>query len=311
MTRSEFVFLAIDVLFHPSQNYRRYKGMVREEEFVYDENRPEVCTAEYYYDPELLKSGKKLPVVLNIHGGGFVKGDKKHRHSLCKRFAKHGYFVMNINYGLGPKDPYPQGVIDCANAINYLEKTAEKYNIDIDKVCITGDSAGAYMATYVEALAVNKELCEKIGAPEIKVKPALLVSFCGPYDLMASVATVKLPCHLVWDIGRCYLGFEFGLKKDLSNINDYPYIKEIGPSEFVNPEWCPSFLVMAEKDVFCKGQGEILEKKLKDNNVEVVTFSSHKLIDNHCFHMNMGTKISKECFKEAFKFMDAHLKTDV
>lgn len=310
MTRSEFLFVIIDIMCHPSQNYRRYKGIVKSEEFVYDEKRPHACTAEYYYDPELIKSGKKLPVVLNVHGGGFVKGDKKHRHSLCKRFAKHGYFVMNINYALGPKEPFPQPVIDGANALNYLEKTAEQYNIDLGRVCVTGDSAGAYMATYMEAMATNKALCEKIGAPEIKIKPAVLLSFCGPYDLMSCITDVKLPFHIVWDIGRCYIGKDFGLKKDLSNINDYKYLHEIAPSDFVNSDWCPSFLVMAEQDIFCKGQGDILEQKLKDNGVEVAAFRSTKIWDNHCFHMDMYKKISKECFRQAFDFLDAHLKTE-
>lgn len=312
MTRSGFLFYVIDVCFHPFQNYRRYKGMIREKDFAYDPSRPDDCKMEYYYNPELLedakKNGKKLPVVLNIHGGGFVKGDKKHRHSLCKRYAHNGYFVVNINYGLGPKDCYPQGVIDCANALNYLEKTAEDYPIDLKRVCVTGDSAGAYCATYLTAMAYSEGLCEKIGAPEIKVKPAVLASFCGPYDLVTSITTVKLPFGLLWDIGRCFLGFEFGLKKDYSNIYDYPYINEICPSNLVNSNWCPTFLVMSKKDIFCKGQGEILEKLLKDANVEVESFSSEKMMDNHCFHLDMYKKISENCYKQVFAFLDKHLK---
>ncbi len=310
MTRSEFLFKVIDIICHPGQNYRRYPGIVQEEPFVYDETRPHACTAEYFYDPKLADSGAKMPVVLNIHGGGFVKGDKKHRKSLCKRFASHGYFTMNINYGLGPKDPYPAGVIDCMNALNHLVKTAEKFNIDLNRVCVTGDSAGAYMATYIVAMAANPALCEKIGAPKCIVKPALLVSFCGPYDLIAALSLTKLPFKLVWDIGRCYLGKDFGLKKDFSNLQDYKFIEEIGPIGFVNSDWCPSFLAMSEKDIFCKGQGEILEGKLKEAGVEVETFASHKFMENHCFHMDMYKKISKECFKKAFEFMDSHLKAE-
>ena len=307
MTRSEFLFTAIDVLFHPAQNYRRYKGIVKEKEFAYDESRPDECNGEIYYDPALLGE-KKLPVVLNIHGGGFVKGDKKHRKSLCKRFAHHGYFTVNINYGLSPRRAFPVPLADCVNALNYLTVLAEKYNIDLDKVCVTGDSAGAYCATQLVSLANSEEQRAALNIPEFKVKPALLVSFCGPYDLIASIELTKLPFNLVWDIGRCYLGADFGLKKDFSNIKDYPYIKEICPSNFVNSNWCPSFLVMSKKDIFCKGQGEILAKLLIDAGVETETYSSTKFIDNHCFHMNMWTKPSKECFEKVFAFMDKHLK---
>ncbi len=308
MTRSEFLFAAIDVLFHPSQNYRRYPNIVREPDFVYDETKPDDCRAEFYYDPALLKENKKLPVVVNIHGGGFVKGDKCHRRSLCKRFASHGYFTMNINYTLSPKASFPTAIYDCINALNYLKKVEEKYNLDLSKVCITGDSAGAYCATYLVAVANDETLSKAINAPEMIVKPSLLVSFCGPYDLVAALKLAKLPFNLVWDIGRCFLGIDFGLKKDFSNINEYKYLNEISPSNYVNSNWCPSFLVMSAQDVFCKGHGDILNEKLVDCNVEVETFSSTKLIDNHCFHMNMFTKVSKDCFKNVFAFMDKHLK---
>lgn len=308
MTRSEFLFAAIDVLFHPSQNYRRYPNIVREDDFAYDETKPDDCRAEFYYDPALIEKKAKLPVVVNIHGGGFVKGDKCHRRSLSKRFASHGYFTMNINYTLSPKAYFPTALFEVITALNYLKNVEEKYNLDLSKVCITGDSAGAYLATHLVAVANSEELANTIGAPELIVKPSLLVSFCGPYDLAAALELAKLPFNLVWDMGKCYLGPEFPLKKDFSNIKDYKYLNELSPANYVNEKWCPSFLVMSDKDVFCKGHGDILKQKLLDNNVEVETFSSTKFIDNHCFHMNMFTKVSKECFKKVFEFMDKHLK---
>lgn len=308
MTRSEILFAAIDVLLHPSQNYRKYPNIVQEEDFAYDESNKEDCRAEFYYDPLLVANKRKLPVVVNLHGGGFVKGDKKHRTSLSKRFASHGYFTMNINYSLSPKKSFPTAIFDSINAINYLKNVEEKYNLDLTKVCITGDSSGGYFATQVVAIANSDELRISIGAPEVLVKPALLVSFCGPYDVVAALTITKLPFNLVWDMGNCYLGSQFNLKKDFSNVNDFEYLKELSPTNYVNNNWCPTFLVMSEKDVFCKGHGEILEKKLIENGVEVKTFSSTKIIDNHCFHMNMFTAISKECFKQVFEFMDAHLK---
>lgn len=307
MTRSEFLFAAIDVIFHPFQNYRRYPGMVRGEEVIYDEAHPESCRAEFYYDPASIEKKAKLPVVVNIHGGGFVKGDKKHRNSLSKRFAEHGYFVMNVNYRLAPKNPFPASCLDCVSALNYLKKTEEKYNLDLGRVCITGDSSGAYFAAYTAALAFNPGLREKLGAPEFEVKPSLLVGFCGPYDMPAALKT-KLPFRLVWDIGRCFIGLDFGLKKDFSNLKEYRFFEELSPTNFVNSDWCPSFLVMSDKDLFCAGHGEILAEKLRNAGVEVETFAAHKITQNHCFHMDFGKKISKECFRRAFEFMDARLK---
>lgn len=311
MTRSEFLFVAIDKLWNPLQNYRRYKNIESiTKGVIYDENFPNECKAEIYYDPKLVGEGKPLlPVVLNIHGGGFVKGDMKYRKSLSKRFASHGYFVFNIDYRLSPKYNFPAANVDCIKAMNYLAVLAEKYNIDLNKVCVTGDSAGAHFATQIVAISTNEELRKRIDAPEVKVKPALLVSFCGPYDLLQSITLTKLPFNLVWDIGRCYFNDEtFKLKKDFSNIEEYPNIESVSPINWVNDKWCPAFLIMSKKDIFCKGQGELLKEKLDAYGIENEIFVTEKFIDNHCYHLNFWTKISKKTFKKVFEFMEKHLK---
>lgn len=309
MTRSEFLFVVLDKLLHPIQNYQSYKGMVREADFAYDDNYAQDCRGEFYYAPETLTNGKKVPVILNIHGGGFVKGDKMHRRSLCKSYASHGYFVYNINYRLSPKYKNPSALHDCINAINYLTKIADKYNLDLDKVAVTGDSAGAYYATQLVAVANDEALRKALFCDKIDVKPACLVSFCGPYDLAASISLTKLPFDMVWDIGHCLLDDDtFTLKKDFSNMNDYKLIKEISPINWVNKNWCPCFLVMSEKDIFCGGQGELLEAKLKEAGVYVETYKAKKITDNHCFHLDLYKSISRDCFKHAFAFMDKLLK---
>ncbi len=305
MTRSEFLFVAIDKALHGIQNYRKFKNVVKEDEVVYDDNFPADCTGEFFYDTEVMKKGEKMPVVLNIHGGGFVKGDKKHRFSLSSVYADKGYFVFNINYRLAPKYKFPAGIIDSINAFNYLVTVKDKYNLDLDKVTVTGDSAGAYYAAMIVAVANDEKLREALGCPEAKYKPACLVGCCGPYDLVASITLTKLPFNLVWDIGRCMFDDDnYKLTKDFSNVQEYKYINDMSPINFVNENWCPSFLVISKQDIFCKGQGELLEEKLKNVGVPVETFSSEKLLDNHCFHLDMYKGISKQCYEKIFAFMD-------
>lgn len=309
MTRSEFLFHIVDKGLHPIQNYRRFKNVVKEDEFIYDENYPDDCRGEFFYDQEVMKKGNKMPIVVNIHGGGFVKGDKKHRYSLSSLYASKGYFVLNVNYRLSPKYKFPSGIVDCVNAVNYLEKVQEKYNLDLGKVAITGDSSGAYYATMVVAVANDKNLKDTLGCEESRVKIACLVGCCGPYDLVASIKLTKLPFDLVWDMGHCLMDDDnFQLKKDFSNISDYKFIKECSPINWVNEKWCPTFLVMASKDILCKGQGELLESKLIEAGVMVDTYKSKNLLDNHCFHLDMYKSVSRDCFDKIFAFMEKVLK---
>ncbi len=297
MNRAEFIFAAIDVLFHPFQNYITKEGVKCIKEISYNDQYAE-CKGDIYF-----KEGAKepMPVIVNVHGGGFVKGDKKHRKSIAHLYADRGWFVWNINYRLSPKHKFPALPYDVVSAINYLKVLSEKYNLNLDKVVLTGDSAGAYAATYAVAAAFDDNLTAKVGLPKSEIKPAGLVSFCGIYDLMSSLK-LKIPFGMVRCIGEGYLGFKFN--KDYSNIVEYELVNEVGPSCFVNENWCPCLLTMAKKDLFCAGQGEILYNNIKNAGVYVVEKHSTKFIDNHCYHFNFWTKTSKDTMKAVYEFLD-------
>ena len=81
MTKSELLFKSIDYLLHIPQNYKRYKKNTVIKDIVYDENYPYIAKGDIYFDKEY--EGQAYPVILNIHGGGYVAGDKRHRKSLC------------------------------------------------------------------------------------------------------------------------------------------------------------------------------------------------------------------------------------
>ncbi len=297
MNRSEFLFAAIDVLFHPFQNYISKDGVKCVKDISYDDRYDE-CKGDIYFKEGAVTP---MPVIINIHGGGFVKGDKKHRKSISHLYADRGWFVWNINYRLSPKSVFPSIAEDCLNALNYLNVLKEKYDLNLDKVVLTGDSAGAYAATYVVAAITNEGLTEKLSLPKAEIRPAGLVSFCGPYDLLAAL-DLKLPFGLVRSIGESFLGYKFN--KDYSNRVDYPFINEVGPSEFVNENWCPALLTMAKKDIFCAGQGEILYERLQKAGVPVREVHSTSFMDNHCYHFNFWTKTSKETMKAVYEFLD-------
>lgn len=297
MTSSQVLFKIIDVFCHPGQNYKKFPGITVEKDIPYGEHKSN--SGDIYYDKKF--GDEKYPVMLHIHGGGFVAGDKKHRKSLSSYYASKGWFVYNINYRLSPEHVFPEPIIDGVNALNKLLELEEKYNLDLSRVVVTGDSAGAYMASYLVCLMTTPALTEKIGAPEIKVPITGLMSFCGPYDLPKCME-YPLPFGLTRDIAKCLFGFD--LDKKMSNYKEYKYIEEASPANFVNEKWPPTFLAMAGKDFFCKGQGEALEERLKELNVPVLSYRTEKFMDNHCFHLEFFKKHSKRCFAIANEFLD-------
>lgn len=298
MNRSEFLFAAIDGLFHIPQNYIRVKGIKRIKDIVYDKQYPEYCTLDIYFKEN---AREPMPVIVNIHGGGFVKGDKKHRISVSHMYAARGWFVVNINYRLSPKYVFPDSTADVINAVNYLSELAKNYSLNLDKVVLTGDSAGAYSAASAEAVITNPELRERLGVPECILKPAGLILFCGPYDLVSAMKT-KLPFDIVKSIAESFTGFK--LNKDFSNLSEYKYINDVSPIDYVNSEWPPTLLCMSRKDFFCKGHGELMYKKLAEAGVKVLEHHSEKAFDNHCYHFNYWRKASREAMAMVFGFMD-------
>ncbi|HPZ65283.1 MAG TPA: alpha/beta hydrolase, partial [Bacillota bacterium] len=141
MKLSVFVFKFIDYTFDYVQNYYKYANIKTIKDVSYDD-RSEACKLDI-----LVKDGAEgpFPVYMNIHGGGYVAGDKKHRRSFCSHIASRGYFVFNINHGLSPEYKYPDQVRHCLNALNWIYDQKDRYNLDVDRILVGGDSAGGYL----------------------------------------------------------------------------------------------------------------------------------------------------------------------
>ena len=84
-------------------NNLNYPSIKEINDVVYDSSNPDVCVADLLYNPHSTKYDK-YPVILNIHGGGWVIGDKRNSRGQCLQMADSGWFVVNMNYGLPPKE---------------------------------------------------------------------------------------------------------------------------------------------------------------------------------------------------------------
>lgn len=296
MNRVEFIFAGIDVLFHPFQNYITIKGIKCEKDISYSDDYPENKMDFYYKDTE-----EKLPVLINIHGGGFVKGDKKHRKSISEMYADKGWFVININYRLAPKYAFPAILEDVFKLLNKLPEIAKEYNLNLDKVVVTGDSSGGYTSAMVAACVYDDDLRKSLGLPESPVKLSGVIGFCGLYDVMA-VLKKPFPLGMSRVLGSSFTGLKLGRR--LKGIENFKYFNYMAPIDYVNEKWCPVLLAYSKKDVFCWGQGEAFVDKLKEKGVPCEEVFSTKLIDNHCYHFNYWTKTSKDTFNKVFSFLE-------
>ena len=90
---------------------------------------------------------EKLPVVFNIHGGGFVGGDADMLDTQSNRIANEwGVIVVTVNYTTADVKPVSYGSEEVKDAVLYFAENAESYHADTDRFTVMGYSAGAYYA---------------------------------------------------------------------------------------------------------------------------------------------------------------------
>ena len=118
------------------------------------------------------------PVVVYIHGGGFVMGDKEGaRHEvLLSRCLAAGVSFVAIDYRyLSPSAPMPQVLRDCARAVQFVRWRAAAWNVDRGRIAAYGQSAGAGASLW---LAFHGDLAER-GAHDPVARQSTLIACAG------------------------------------------------------------------------------------------------------------------------------------
>ena len=146
----------------------------------------------YGADPDMLldvfrpaSASGPLPLVVWVHGGGFVGGTKDELAGYFKLVASNGFAVAAPRYSLAPGRRYPTPPRQLMQALQYLQANAGRLLIDPDRIALAGDSAGAHIAAQAGALVTTPGYAEAVGITPT-ITPAQLrglILACGPYDL--------------------------------------------------------------------------------------------------------------------------------
>lgn len=135
----------IENLYKSYQGDLNTQGIYSIKDICYDHTSHYQSFDIYYPD-----SRKSLyPIIIYIHGGAFIKGDKK-RYQLYSPLQgiHHGYVVVSLNYRLLPEGDFIDALKDVITAITYFIQHGKEYQIDIQKMVLWGESAGASLAVY-------------------------------------------------------------------------------------------------------------------------------------------------------------------
>ena len=101
---------------------------------------------------------EKLPVVIDIHGGGWMYGDKELNKPYCLTIASKGNVVFNMSYRLCPDVTADEQLRDIAKALQWVKANLDNYPCDKNNICLTGDSAGGMLACFTSMLSVSEKM---------------------------------------------------------------------------------------------------------------------------------------------------------
>lgn len=113
-----------------------------------ERHRLDIFTSAERPDPE-------RPLIIFVHGGGFVMGDKytpdtPFYDNIGHWAVRNGFNAINMTYRLAPDHPFPAGVEDIHGVIDWLDRNAADQGVSSEKVFLMGQSAGAcHVASYL------------------------------------------------------------------------------------------------------------------------------------------------------------------
>jgi acetyl esterase/lipase len=140
-------------------------------------------TLDLHLDVLQAPSPKPTPVVIQLHGGGWIRGDRPSSYRTFSALLAAGMSVVTVDYRLGKDAPAPAAIGDVRCAMAWVKLNAAKYNFDLTRVVVYGASAGghlALMAAYAPA-SFNPPGCTD------QPKVAAVLDFYGPTNLAEAI----------------------------------------------------------------------------------------------------------------------------
>lgn len=124
------------------------------------------------------RDGEILPVIINVHGGGLLMGNKEFNRPFCASLCEAGYLVFSMEYRLIPDCLFYDQLADLHLALDFIRDHLTEYGGDISHIYACGDSGGACLLTYGIAMQRSTTLAQAAGVTpsDLPVRALGLVS---------------------------------------------------------------------------------------------------------------------------------------
>lgn len=233
----------------------------------------------------------KVPVIISIHGGGWVYGTKETYQFYGLSLAKEGFAFVNFNYRLAPDVQFPGEMDDVSRLMHWVAEHGAEYDLDTDNVFLVGDSAGGQMEEQYLAILTNDKFRQLFGyeLPKLTVRAAALN--CGAYFMLTPGFTDGAP-------GAYFTPEAVSGKEEMLNTEKY-----------LTQNLPPLFIMTANHDFLhdsaVRLDGYLLAKEIPH---ELHIYGDMENPRGHVFHCNQRDDIAKQCNLDELNFFRKHLK---
>lgn len=240
-----------------------------------------------------------LPVIVSVHGGGWMYGSKEVYQFYCMSLAQRGFAVVNFTYRLAPEYKFPAGIEDTNMVFAWMKENAQMYGFDMNNLFAVGDSAGGHMLTVYASMLTNPEYEAQFDFPLTQgIKLNAVGLNCGKYDMREMLdrnsETAKSQMRL--------------MKEVLPKKGTDSEIRWVTPIDKVTSKFPPAFVMTATED-FLKEQAPLMVAQLEEQGVEYKykIYGTPEKPLYHVFHCDMRLEEAKQCNDDECEFFKAHM----
>lgn len=227
------------------------------------------------------------PTLIYIHGGGWLGGTKDHITPFIIPYLQKGWNVINLEYRTG-EGTAPNAIDDCMLAVQWISRNAKPYNIDVQHVVISGESAGGHLALITGLLNSIPGSHRFYSGDSLKIKA--IVNWFGITDIAGVDKNYKMKNE-----NSNYASIWVGNPNRMDSISN-----AFSPVNRITTASPPIISVHGKKDsVVPYEQAVTLHKLLTKSGItnELVSIDDGK-------HLGFTDKEYQEIYKRVFKFLE-------
>ncbi|AHZ86738.1 alpha/beta hydrolase [Bdellovibrio bacteriovorus] len=260
---------------------------------------------DFYFPTEAEAQGSLLPLIVWVHGGAWISGDKADVGNYARILASRGFVVASVGYSIAPEFQYPTPLRQILLALSFIDENASDYHADSTRVFLAGDSAGAQLVAQTANILTSPTYAEQMEMLPTLAKEKLkgLLLYCGAYD----PTLVNFEGSFGGFLNTVFWSY-FGTKDFLKDER----MKEFSVLQNMTRDFPAMFVSAGNADPLL-GQSRALAETATRLGVPVQTLffaQDHAPGLGHEYQFNLDTAAGQEALQRSVEFMQNQLKKE-